>query len=78
MNYFWYSADLKNWKNGWLKKIYKKIWNDIVIKKREYFWNILQCHGQKIIGNRKVDKKIYKDTNCQPDKNGKKKIKEWI
>ena len=66
---------LKKWK---IKKIYKKIWNDIVIKKREYFCNILQCHGPKIIGNRKDDKKIYKETNCQPDKNEKKKIKEWI
>ena len=51
------------------KKIYKKIRNDIFIKKIEYFCNILQCHGPKIIGNRKVDKKIYKETNCQHDKN---------
>ncbi len=34
----------------------KKIWDDIVIKKREYFSNILYCYVPNIIGNRKVDK----------------------
>ena len=78
LNYFWYSADLKNWKIGWFQKNYKKIWEDYVIKKREYFSNILQCHGQNFIGNRKVDKKIHKNINCQHDKNEKKIKKEWI
>ena len=34
LNWFWYSVDLKNWKNGWFQKNYKKIRDDIVIKKR--------------------------------------------
>ena len=59
-----------------IKKNYKKKCDDYVIKKREYVSNLLQCHGQNFIGNRKVDKKIHKNINCQPDKNEKKKIKE--
>ena len=69
---FWYSADLKKWKIRWFQKNYKKIWEDYVIKKSEYFCNILQCHGQNFIGNRKVDKKIHKNINCQPHKKWKK------
>ena len=61
-----------------IKKNYKKKCDDYVIKKREYFCNILQCHGPNFIGNRKVDKKIHKKTNCRPDKNEKKIKKEWI
>ena len=78
LNFFWYSADLKKWKIGWCKKDYKRKEDDIDIKKREYFSIYLQCHGQNFIGNRKVDKKIHKNINCQPDKNEKKIKKEWI
>ena len=55
-----------------IKKNYKNKCDDYVIKKREYFCIYLQCHGPKIIGNRKVDKKIHNDKNCQHDKNEKK------
>ena len=55
-----------------IKKNYKKKCDDYVIKKREYFCIYLQCHGQNFIGNRKVDKKIHNDKNCQHDKNEKK------
>ena len=55
-----------------IKKIYKKKCDDYVIKKRKYFCNILQCHEPNFIGNRKVDKKIHNDKNCQHDKNEKK------
>ena len=51
-----------------IKKNYKNKCDDYVIKKREYFCNILQCHGTNFIGNRKVDKKIHKNINCQPHK----------
>ena len=61
-----------------IKKNYKNKCDDYVIKKRKYFCNILQCHGPNFIGNRKVDKKIKKNINCQPDKNEKKIKKEWI
>ena len=61
-----------------IKKNYKKKCDDYVIKKSEYFCNILQCHEPNFIGNRKVDKKIHNDKNCQHDKNEKKIKKEWI
>ncbi len=51
-----------------IKKNYKKKCDDYVIKKRENISNILQCHGPNFIGNRKVDKKINKNINCQPHK----------
>ena len=54
---FWYSADLKIWKIGWVQKNKKKK-DDMVIKNKKYFVKDIECHAPKINGDRNFRERI--------------------